>query len=71
MGELNLFIYKVLIKKTKTKRTFYICANNTNDEKKTCDYISWTKPGTEAKKATKKKAKGTGSVKKTTKRKKV
>ena len=38
---------KVLIKKTKTKRNFYICVNNTNDENKTCDYISWNKPGTE------------------------
>lgn len=48
---------KVLVKKSKTKRTFYICENNTNDENKKCDYISWNKPGVEAKKtrATKKK----------------
>ena len=41
---------KVLIKKTKTKRNFYICEYNTNDENKKCDYISWNKPGAEAKK---------------------
>ncbi|MBR5227184.1 MAG: type I DNA topoisomerase [Clostridia bacterium] len=61
---------KVLVKKTKTKRNFYICTNNTNDDKKTCDYISWTKPGAEETKKVKRKTKGTGSVKKTTKRKK-
>ena len=31
---------KVQIKKTKTRRTFYICENNPDK----CDYISWTKP---------------------------
>ena len=40
---------KVLIRKTKTKRNFYVCENNTNDERKTCDYISWNKPGEEKK----------------------
>ncbi|MEG1705575.1 MAG: type I DNA topoisomerase [Clostridia bacterium] len=30
----------ILIKKTKTKRTFYVCENSP----KTCDYISWNKP---------------------------
>ena len=38
---------KVLIKKTKTRRSFYVCENNTNSEDSKCDYISWTKPGTE------------------------
>ena len=32
---------KVQIRKTKRKRKYYICENNP----KTCDYISWTKPG--------------------------
>ncbi len=35
---------KVLVKKTKTKRTFYVCENNTNSEDSKCDYISWSKP---------------------------
>ncbi len=35
---------KVLVKKTKTKRTFYVCENNTNKEDSKCDYISWSKP---------------------------
>ena len=35
---------KVLIKKTKTKRTFYVCENNTNKQDSKCDYISWSKP---------------------------
>ena len=30
----------VLIKKSKKKRNYYICENNP----KSCDYISWTKP---------------------------
>ena len=38
---------KVLIKKTKTRRSFYVCENNTNSEDSKCDYTSWTKPGTE------------------------
>ena len=53
---------KVLIKKTKTKRKFYVCENNTNDENSKCDYISWNKPGKET---TTKKVR----VKKTTKKK--
>ena len=40
---------KILVRKTKTKRNFYVCENNTNDENKTCDYISWTKPSEEGK----------------------
>ncbi len=35
---------KVLIKRTKTKRPFYVCENNTNSEDSKCHYISWTKP---------------------------
>ena len=35
---------KVLVKKTKKKRTFYVCENNTNSDDSKCDYISWTKP---------------------------
>lgn len=35
---------KILIKKTKKKRNFYICENNTNSENSKCDYISWNKP---------------------------
>ena len=50
---------KVLVKKSKTKRTFYICVNNTNDENKKCDYISCNKPGVEAKKTTRKTTKKT------------
>lgn len=46
---------KILVKKTKTKRTFYVCENNTNKEDSKCDYISWTKPkkGKSAKKESK------------------
>ena len=55
---------KVLVRKSKTKRTFYICENNTNDENKKCDYISWNKPGTESKKPVKRTKKA--SAKKTT-----
>ncbi len=54
---------KVLVKKSKTKRTFYICENNTNDENKKCDYISWNKPGVEAKKTTRKTTKKTTAKK--------
>ena len=38
---------KVLARKSKAKRTFYICENNTNNETSKCDYISWNKPGKE------------------------
>ena len=31
---------KILVKKTKKRRTFYVCENSP----KTCDYISWNKP---------------------------
>ena len=41
---------KIIVKKNKTRRSFYVCENNTNDENKTCDYISWTKPSQEEKK---------------------
>ncbi len=58
---------KVLIKKSKAKRTFYICENNTNDENKKCDYISWNKPGVEVKKTTRKTTKKTTAKKKVTK----
>jgi len=34
----------VQIRKTKKRRTFYICENNPNNG---CEYISWTKPGKE------------------------
>lgn len=35
---------KVLIKKTKNRRNFYVCQNNTNTEDSKCDFISWNKP---------------------------
>ncbi len=35
----------ILVKKTKKKRTFYVCENSP----KTCDYISWNKPKKEEK----------------------
>ena len=44
---------KVLIKKTKKGRIFYVCENSP----KTCDYISWTKPGSESKSNSNVKAK--------------
>lgn len=40
---------KILIKKTKTKRSFYVCENNTNSENSKCDFISWNKPKKEDK----------------------
>ncbi len=40
---------KILIKKTKSKRNFYVCENNTNTEDSKCDYISWNKPKKEEK----------------------
>ena len=40
---------KVIVRKTKTKRTFYVCENNTNKEDSKCDYISWNKPQKEEK----------------------
>jgi len=58
---------KVLIRKSKAKRTFYICENNTNDENKKCDYISWNKPGAEAKKTVRKTTKKTTTKKTATK----
>lgn len=60
---------KILVKKTKTRRSFYVCENNTNDENKTCDYISWTKPSQEGKIAKRKssaKKKTTSKTKKKT-----
>lgn len=53
---------KILVKKTKTKRTFYVCENNSNDENSKCDYISWNKP---------KKVNEEKSSKKTTKKKNI
>lgn len=44
---------KVLIKKTKTKKKFYVCENNTNTEDSKCDYISWNKPTLDGKEETK------------------
>ena len=35
---------KVLIKKSKRGRKFYICENNNGTEDSPCDYISWAKP---------------------------
>lgn len=63
---------KVLIKKTKTKRNFYVCENNTNSEDSKCDFISWNKPTKDGlpedtKKAVTRKRKTT-STKKTTKK---
>ena len=62
---------KVLIKKTKAKKNFYVCENNTNSEDSKCDFISWNKPnkdGTipEVKKFTRKRK----TTKKTVKNKK-
>lgn len=46
----------VLIKKSRKKRNYYICENNP----KSCDYISWTKPKKgETEEETKKKEKKT------------
>ena len=62
---------KVIIRKSKAKRNFYICENNTNDENKKCDYISWNKPGVEKKtiaKKTKRKSTAKAVSKKTTKK---
>lgn len=44
----------VLVKKTKRGKAFYVCENNAKGE---CDYISWTKPGTESKEESPKKKK--------------
>lgn len=35
---------KIIIKKTKKRRMFYVCENNKNTPESVCDYISWTKP---------------------------
>lgn len=67
---------KVLIKKTKTKKNFYICENNTNSEDSKCDYISWNKPTADGKEEVKPKRKVTkkkvaakkSTTKKTTKK---
>ena len=39
----------IIVRKTKAKRTFYVCENNTNKEDSKCDYISWNKPKKENK----------------------
>lgn len=44
---------KIQVRKSKKKRKFYICENNPA----TCDYISWNKPGKEAKTTKKKRTK--------------
>ena len=49
--------HQVLIKKTKTKRTFYVCENNTNNDSSKCDFISWNKPKKEESKRKTKKSK--------------
>ena len=55
---------KIQVRKTKRRRNYYICENNP----KTCDYISWDKPGEEKKKkATKTRKKATKSANKTSK----
>lgn len=67
---------KVLIKKTKTKKNFYVCENNTNSEDSKCDYISWNKPTADGKEEVKSKRKVTkkkvaakkSTTKKTTKK---
>ena len=60
---------KILVKKTKTRRNFYVCENNTNDDNKTCDYISWTKPSKEGKTLKKTKAKKSSRSKKSSSKK--
>ena len=61
---------KVQVRKTKRKRNYYICENNP----KSCNYISWTKPklGEEWKPEEQEKVKGTSkkTTKKVTKKKK-
>ena len=67
---------KVLIKKKKTKKNFYVCENNTNSEDSKCDYISWNKPTADGKEEVKPKRKVTkkkvvakkSTTKKTTKK---
>ena len=67
---------KVQIRKTKTRKTYYICENNKNDGE-SCDYISWNKPkpgekyvkSEDAPKIGKKKAAAKTTKKKTTKKK--
>ena len=58
---------KIQVRKTKRRRNYYICENNP----KSCDYISWNKPGQEekAKTKTKAKTKSKTNTKTTTKRK--
>lgn len=62
---------KVIIKKTKTRRKFFVCENNTNSDDSKCDYISWSKPVMgEALDENKVKTKKKSSSKKATKSKK-
>lgn len=58
---------KVIIKRTKTKRIFYVCENNTNSEDSKCDYISWSKP-TKNSSSEEKSKKKIGARKKVTKK---
>ena len=54
---------KIQVRKTKKRRNYYICENNP----KSCDYISWNKPGQEEKAKTKTR---TSKKRKTTKKQK-
>ena len=54
----------VQIRKTKRKRNYYICENNP----KSCDYISWNKPGEETKEEEVKQKKPRRTTKKKTKK---
>ena len=54
----------VQIRKTKRKRNYYICENNP----KSCDYISWNKPGEEPKEEQVKQKKPRKTTKKKTKK---
>ncbi len=46
---------KIQVRKTKRRRNYYICENNP----KSCDYISWNKPGEENKEKAKKQRRAT------------
>ena len=70
----------VLVKKTKKKKSFYVCENNNDNAAVKCDYISWNKPKPgekysengeqkEVKKTTTKRKTTTSSKKRTTKKK--
>ena len=48
----------IQIKKSKRGRKFYICENNSGDEKATCDYISWNLPSKDKEKSSNATEKG-------------